>query len=155
MGAADRGDQLRSQEGLEHRVRKGPWRALAWEFFLELALCNSFLRQKHGQPNWKPLRTLHKWREQISRDILREYGHKASLRQRGCAGNTTTPILQHKRVTRHKSSPCKGCQGVQRRQPLQPRSHNKRPTQARSGCETCDLAICSRQACWDFYHKIN
>jgi hypothetical protein len=160
MGAVDQGDQLRAQEGLEHRVCKGPWRALAWGFLLEIALCNSFLLQKHGQPNWKPFRTLHEWREQISRDLLREYGPKASLRQRGCAGDMATPISQHNRVSRKKLSPCKSCQGVRigesgRRKPLQSRSNNKRASQTRSGCETCDVAICNRQACWDFYHRLN
>uniref|UniRef100_A0A8H7K3B7 PiggyBac transposable element-derived protein domain-containing protein n=1 Tax=Bionectria ochroleuca TaxID=29856 RepID=A0A8H7K3B7_BIOOC len=159
MGAVDRGDQLRQQEGLEHRICKGPWRALAWGFLLETALTNTFLLQKNGQPNWKPLRTLHEWREQVCSDLLREYGHKAGLRKLCRAGDTNTPSLQHKRVSRGKSSPCKGCQGVRvseaGQKPLRERSHNRRPTQTRSGCETCDVAICNRQACWDFYHELN
>jgi hypothetical protein len=86
MGAVDRGDQLRQQEGLQHRICKGPWRALAWGFLLETALTNAFLLQKNGQPNWKPLRTLHEWREQVCSDLLREstgtkqaYGNYAEL----------------------------------------------------------------------------
>ncbi|CAG9950100.1 unnamed protein product [Clonostachys rosea f. rosea IK726] len=112
MGAVDRGDQLRQQEGLEHRICKGPWRALAWGFLLETALTNSFLLQKNGQPNWKPLRTLHEWREQISGDLLRTYGHNGGLRQRNRAGDTATAISQHKRVHRGKSAACLGCKGV-------------------------------------------
>lgn len=160
MGAVDRGDQLRQQEGLDHAVRKGPWRALAWSFLLNVALCNSYLLQKKGQPNWKPFPTLHDWRQQVSDDLLRTYGHKGSLRQRNRAGDTVTANSQHKRVHRGKSGPCKGCKGVRYdeagRKPLQEGGHNrKRPTQTRSGCETCDVAICNQKSCWDFYHRLN
>ncbi|POR30845.1 Uncharacterized protein TPAR_08914, partial [Tolypocladium paradoxum] len=65
MGAVDIGDQLRASEGIEHRVRKGSWRALAWTFLLEVALTNSYLLQLHGQvgPGWKAQKTQRGWRQ--------------------------------------------------------------------------------------------
>jgi hypothetical protein len=159
MGAVDRGDQLRAQEGLDHRIRKGPWRSLAWGFLLEIALCNSFLLQKHGQPNWKPLRTLHEWREQISRDLLREYGQKGSLRKKNKTGDTNTPVSQHKRVSRKSPGRCAACRGVHYHapsvKPLGEASPNKRVRQSRSGCENCNVPLCNDPVCWNFYHRLN
>ncbi|KJZ79241.1 hypothetical protein HIM_01392 [Hirsutella minnesotensis 3608] len=52
MGRVDIGDQLRAGEGLDHRVRRGNWRTIAWAFLLETALVNSYLLQLWGQPSW-------------------------------------------------------------------------------------------------------
>lgn len=157
MGAVDRGNQLRAQEGLDHRVCKGPWRALAWGFLLDLALCNSFLLQKHGKPNWKPFRTLHEWRERICGDLLRHYGHKGSLRKRNKTGNVNVPVPQHISDRRDKKAPCLACKGVrfnedrEKGKPLRERSHNRRTSQTRYGCITCNAALCNRKYCWNFY----
>ncbi|RKK30578.1 hypothetical protein BFJ66_g16247 [Fusarium oxysporum f. sp. cepae] len=53
MNAVDRGDQMRAYWGLDRRVRRGGWKALAWDFLLEIALVNSFILQQRGQPQWK------------------------------------------------------------------------------------------------------
>jgi hypothetical protein len=159
MGAVDRGDQLRQQEGLDHRVIKGPWRALAWGFLLETALTNTFLLQKHGQPNWKPFRTLHEWREQISHDLLSQYGQKASLRQRNHTGDINTPVLQHIRVRRKSPGRCAACRGVHWHEPTKTAfkevSGNRRVPQSRSGCQQCNVPLCNSDRCWYFYHRLN
>jgi hypothetical protein len=159
MNAVDRGDQLRQQAGLEHRICKGPWRALAWGFLLETALNNSFLLQKNGQPNWKPLRTLREWREQISHDLLSQYGQKASLRQKNHTGDTNTPVSQHNRVRRKSPGRCAACRGVHWHEPARRAfgevSGNRRVPQSRSGCEQCNVPLCNSPGCWDFYHRLN
>lgn len=62
MGAVDIGDQLRASEGLDHRICKGSWRAIAWTFLLEVALVNSYILQARGSPAWKPYQSQHNWR---------------------------------------------------------------------------------------------
>ncbi|RKK21506.1 hypothetical protein BFJ67_g17243 [Fusarium oxysporum f. sp. cepae] len=63
MNHVDRGDQIRSYTSYEHRFRRGPWQALLWSFFLDVALANSFILQlKTSQPRWPPYKTLESWK---------------------------------------------------------------------------------------------
>ncbi|KAJ0128232.1 hypothetical protein HZ326_28670 [Fusarium oxysporum f. sp. albedinis] len=50
MNAVDQGDQRRAYWSPDRRVRRGIWKALAWDFLLEIALINSFILQLKGQP---------------------------------------------------------------------------------------------------------
>ncbi|KFA69906.1 hypothetical protein S40285_07450, partial [Stachybotrys chlorohalonatus IBT 40285] len=54
MGAVDIGDQLQATEGLDHCIRLGGWRAIAWTFLLEVALVNGYLLQPPGLPPGPP-----------------------------------------------------------------------------------------------------
>ncbi|RKK31123.1 hypothetical protein BFJ66_g15994 [Fusarium oxysporum f. sp. cepae] len=65
MNHVDRGDQLRASLGYNHRIRRGPWQALAWTFLLEIALVNSYLLQLHGNPSWKRYKSQTAWRSCI------------------------------------------------------------------------------------------
>jgi hypothetical protein len=50
----DRGDQLRSYTPYDHRLRRGPWQALAWTFLLDVIPVNTYLLQLHApQLNWQ------------------------------------------------------------------------------------------------------
>jgi hypothetical protein len=53
MNAVDINDQYRAQTTTDHRKRRGPARALAWEFHLSVAVANSFLLQKLGPAGLK------------------------------------------------------------------------------------------------------
>ncbi|RYC80246.1 hypothetical protein BFJ63_vAg16867 [Fusarium oxysporum f. sp. narcissi] len=53
MNHVDRGDQLRSCYKYRHPLRRGAWQALCWTFLLDVALVNSYLLQRYGQPRWK------------------------------------------------------------------------------------------------------
>jgi hypothetical protein len=166
MGAVDIGDQLRASEGLDHRVRKGNWRALAWSFLLETCLVNSFLLQRNGQAScpWKLFTTQRDWRQQILCEIIAAYGKDGASRQRFKSGDIFTPISQHNHVDRKKSSKCLACQGYKAgetrsqsslRTPLGVRDSNTtlKITKTRRGCDTCNVAICTGPNCWDLYHS--
>ncbi|KAH7463444.1 hypothetical protein FOMA001_g18049 [Fusarium oxysporum f. sp. matthiolae] len=73
MNAVDRGDQMRAYWGPDRRVRRGGWRALAWDFLLEIALINSFILQQRGNPRWKPEKSQAEWRQRLVNDLVAEY----------------------------------------------------------------------------------
>jgi hypothetical protein len=166
MGAVDRADQLRSNEGYDHRIRRGGWQALAWTFLLEIALVNSFLLQLRGSPRWARHTTQRQWRQQLVEEIFNTYGTDGTSRQKFRSGDEFTPIEQHKHVYRGKCSRCLGCQGLRigqtrsrsqrRRQPLgQPDANSlnrKKARMTRMGCDKCDVAICTSGDCWRQYH---
>lgn len=163
MGGVDIGDQLRAGGGLNHRVCRGNWRALAWTFLLETALINSFLLQLWGQPSWPRITSQREWRQRIVRDLCEAYSKDGSSRQRFRAGDIFSPIAQHKHVNRGKSASCLACQGFKagqlrsqsQRKPLGTASGNKKPpTKTRKGCNLCDVAICTRPDCWYDYHSL-
>ena len=164
MGAVDTGNQLRATEGLDHRNRRGGWRAIAWTFLLEVALVNSYLLQQRapGPSPWPPYRTQRPWRQRLVDDLIALYGKTGGTRQRFRAGDTTVPLSQHNHVNRGKGGLCFGCQGLRAgevrsrsRQPLGQVSGNRvKATSTRKGCDICNVAICTRQECWDFYHSL-
>src|SRR6478609_5852394 len=73
MNAVDRGDQMRAYWGPDRRVRRGGWRALAWDFLLEIALINSFILQQRGNPRWKPEKSQAEWRQRLVNDLVAKY----------------------------------------------------------------------------------
>ena len=164
MNGVDIGDQLRTEEGLDHRICKGPWRALAWGFLLDVCIANSFLLQLWKRPSpWPPYKTIHSWRQQLCDEIFKKYSQEAALRDRNRPGDVFTPISQHKRVSRGKKGPCLACKGVRfddqrpRATPLgqsRANSLNQRRHYSRSGCGTCNVALCNSAVCWDFYHRL-
>lgn len=165
MGGVDIGDQLKAGLGLDHRNRKGNWRAMAWSFLLETALVNSYLLQRKGQPNWQPINDQKQWREHIVRQICEAYGRDGSSRQRLKAGDIFTPLSQHNHVQRGKGSNCVACEGFRagqtrqkkpKREPLSEidgNSFRKRPKKTKLGCDKCDVPICTQPDCWYFYHS--
>lgn len=77
------------------------------------------------------------------------------------SGDIDTPISQHNHVNRKKKAPCLGCKGIRigeirsRSQPLQEISGNcARGAMTLYGCDKCDVAICTRKNCSDFYQTI-
>lgn len=163
MGAVDIGDQLRASEGFDHRVHKGNWRVIAWKFLLETSLVNSFLLQRFKDPAWGSIRRQVDWRQRLVDELLEAYAGDGTSRQLFRAGDTFTPRLQHNHVDRKKSSKCLACQGFRageirsrsHRKPLQVRDPNARaPTKTRRGCDVCDVAICTSENCWYFYHSL-
>jgi hypothetical protein len=53
MNAVDIADHLRSNMRTEnHRQRRGPARALMWDFLTKTAVSNSVILQREGQPAW-------------------------------------------------------------------------------------------------------
>ncbi|KAF5234960.1 hypothetical protein FOXYS1_15680 [Fusarium oxysporum] len=70
MNAVDRGDQMRAYWGLDRRVRRGGWKALAWDFLLGIALVNSFILQQRGQPQWKAEISQGSWRQRLVNDLM-------------------------------------------------------------------------------------
>jgi hypothetical protein len=166
MSAVDIGDQLRATEGLDHRNRRDGWRAIAWNFLLEVMLVNSFLLQQRasGPSPWAPYSSQRQWRQRLVDDLVRLYSKTGTSRERFRAGDTFTAMSQHNHVNRGKSSRCVGCQGLRAgevrsrsrgcQQPLSQVSGNSlKPTMTRKGCDVCNVAICTRQECWDFYHS--
>lgn len=162
MNAVDRGDQMRSYLGFEHRVRRGGWQALAWTFLLDIVVINSYFLQLKGRPNWKSYTSQKEWRGCLVDDLIKAYHQGSQSRQRFRAGDEFTPVPQHKYVSRGKKSDCLACQGVRlgevrsrsARKPLGTVSGNRRRKQSRGGCEQCDVALCSAKNCWDFYHHL-
>lgn len=169
MGGVDIGDQLRASEGLEHRIRQGPWRVLALEFLLETSLVNSYLLQLWAQnPNWNRITTQNTWRRQIVQAIWETYTKEGKSRQRFNSGDINTPLSQHKHVDRKKRSLCLACKGFKAGQ-TRSRSQLKRKRQAlgeidgniappklkktKYGCDACDVAICTGEKCWYLYHS--
>lgn len=168
MNAVDRADQMRAYEGYDHPIRRGGWQAIAWTFLLDTIIINSYFLQLHGQPNWKPYEPQLNWRQQLVDSLIERYSAAASSRKRFRTGDEFTPILQHKRVQRGKVSPCVACQGRQlgethtrsrQRAPLGQLGgdtlNRRRPRQTRSRCDKCDVALCIKGKCWDFWHHIN
>ena len=165
MGGVDIGDQLRASEGLQHRVYKGNWRALAWKFLLETCLVNSYLLQLRGQPNWQPYTDQRAWRQQVCDSFFAAYASDGSSRELFKTGDENKPVLQHNHVNRKKRGRCLACQGFQlgqtrlKERALQPVSRNvrqlRKAPQSRWGCDSCDVALCTGQKCWDFWYKLN
>jgi hypothetical protein len=177
MGAVDIADQLRSYLSAgSHRQRRGPARALTWTFLLAVALTNSFLLQRLGQPPWPSYRSQSRFLDALIDGIFEEYRQTGSTRQRYRAGDTSMPFSQHNHVRRSKHSRCLACQGIQ----IGPRSQSmqksrkrralgqldenalnqqqrqpKRGTDTYWACDVCHVAICKDRQCWYFYHRQN
>lgn len=167
MGAVNTADQLRASERYIHRVLRGGWKALAWTFLLETVLVNSFKLQSHklgGKPGWKPYEPQSNWRLEVINSLVEAYGKTGNTRKRYRSGDTITPVTQHNRVYRGLQSRCLACQGIRftdvrtqssKRRALGQMSGNimrKRAKKTSEGCDVCDVAICSSDVCWDFYH---
>lgn len=163
MGAVDIGDQLRASEGLDHRICKGSWRAIAWTFLLEVALVNSYILQARGSPAWKPYKSQHNWHCRLIKELFGAFSKDGSSRQRFRTGDIFTPASQHNLVRRGKRAKCLACQGFQcgrlrsqsSKQPLAEASGNslkRRAPYSRWGCDKCDVALCKQGNCWYLYH---
>ncbi|KEY67450.1 hypothetical protein S7711_10001 [Stachybotrys chartarum IBT 7711] len=112
MNAVDISDQYRAQTTTEHRERRGAAKALAWSFHLSVAVANSFLLQKHGNPPWMKVRTQLEWVEVIVNAICDHYYQTGASRQLYRAGDEKTPFCNHIRV-RSKNAACRACKGEQ------------------------------------------
>ncbi|KAJ0132543.1 Uncharacterized protein HZ326_24374 [Fusarium oxysporum f. sp. albedinis] len=159
MNAVDRGDQMRAYWGLDRRVRRGGWKALAWDFLLEIALVNSFILQQRGQPRWKAEISQGSWRQRLVNDLMEAYAPKTQSRKRFRTGNEFTPTLQHTRVRKGKSE-CLACQGLRLDQRRSRRSkaalsaisgNSRRAPQSRYRCQECNVALCRLGNCWDLW----
>ncbi len=111
MNGVDRADHLRSIIRPRHRQRRGPARALTWDFLLLTALANSFILQLQGRPSWTPERSQSQWLRALSNDIFKTHGKAGSSRERYISGDTVTPIEQHQPGPRGRA-PCMACQGI-------------------------------------------
>lgn len=161
MNAVDRGDQLRSYWGPNRRVRRGGWKALAWDFLLEIALINSFLLQLRGLSQWKPESSQKSWRQRLVDDLIAAYATQSQARQRFRTGDEFTPVLQHNWVRNKNPSACRACKNIRlgegrSRQLLQAVSGNSRPNvrKSRYQCKQYDVALYRSGNCWDFYHHL-
>jgi hypothetical protein len=161
-------------------VTLGPWQALAWSFLLEVALINSYILQKRGNPNWKAYITPEEWKKCIYNALFNRYGHEAQGRKRNRTGREEDEDDQEEQrkhidrkinhINRHIKSDCVACKGFRQGQPrpkrrkrgdLQQISGNAQSSHraARAGrpdmgCAVCHVPICNRNDCWDFYHHI-
>ncbi|UPK96435.1 hypothetical protein LCI18_007370 [Fusarium solani-melongenae] len=178
MNHVDRGDQLRSYTSFDHRIRRGPWQALAWSFLLEVILVNTYLLQLHApQLNWQRHTNQIEWRECIYNALFNTFHRQSQARKRNRSGdefdeddhqhhqNHYNRDINH--INRGHCSACLACQGFRQGQ-IRARSHKKRRSkevsrdarkkpfrrQTRYGCAICDVAICNSQNCWDFYHHL-
>ncbi|EGU72497.1 hypothetical protein FOXB_16993 [Fusarium oxysporum f. sp. conglutinans Fo5176] len=82
MNAVDRGDQMRAYWGPDRRVRRGGWRALAWDFLLEIALINSFILYQRGNLRWELEKSQAEWRQRLVNDLVAKYEPSSQSRQR-------------------------------------------------------------------------
>ena len=139
-----------------------------------MALTNSFLLQRLGQPQWPRYKKQGWFLEALLDGIFHQFGKTGSSRQRDQAGDTSTPLPQHNHINRRKQGHCLACQGVQigpwsqsmqkgqeRRAlgQLDGNALNRQPrpqkcgTHTRWGCDVCNVAICKKPECWYFYHR--
>jgi hypothetical protein len=112
MNAVDQGDQRRAYWSPDRRVRRGSWKALAWDFLLEIALINSFILQLKGQPQWKPMKSQADWRQHIVDSLIAKYQPDSQSRQRFRTRDEFTPVTLHNWVRNKNPSPCKACKGI-------------------------------------------
>jgi hypothetical protein len=179
MNAVDIADHLRSIIRPRHRQRRGPARALTWDFLLLTALANSFILQLRGQPSWPPYRSQSRWLRALAHGIFNSYGQSGSSRKRYMPGNILIPVEQHKRGYRGAKTRCSACQGLiigprsqssqrpRKQGPLQQLDANsinsrarqqqqkrRKATQTRWGCLTCNVALCRYGKCWYIYHRL-
>jgi hypothetical protein len=152
---------MRAYWGLDRRVRRGGWKALAWDLLLEIALVNSFILQQRGQPQWKAEMSQGSWRQWLVNDLIEAYAPKTQSRKRFRTGNEFMPTLQHTRVRKGKSE-CLACQGLWLGQRRSRRSraalsaisdNSRRAPQSRYGCQECNVALCRLGNCWDLWHN--
>ncbi|EXM18013.1 hypothetical protein FOTG_13865 [Fusarium oxysporum f. sp. vasinfectum 25433] len=73
MNHVDRGDQMRAYQGYDHPIRRGAWQALTWTFLLDVVLVNSYLLQRHGQPNWSRYTSQKEWRRRIYNELFKGF----------------------------------------------------------------------------------
>ncbi|EGU88224.1 hypothetical protein FOXB_01258, partial [Fusarium oxysporum f. sp. conglutinans Fo5176] len=113
MNHVDRGDQLRASLGYDHRVRRGPWQALAWTFLFDIALINSYLLQLHGSPSWKRYRSQEAWRGCLVDALIATFSPNFQGRKRYRSGNEDLNSPGHKLIYRGrtKRSSYHACQG--------------------------------------------
>jgi len=116
INAVDQGDQRRAYWSPDRRVRRGSWKALAWDFLLEIALINSFILQLKGQPQWKPIKSQAGWRQHIVDRLIAKYQPDSQSRQRFHTGDEFTPVTLHNWVRNKNPLPCKACKGIRVRE---------------------------------------
>lgn len=105
MNAVDRGDQMRAYWSPTRRIRRGGWKALAWDFLLEISLINSFLLQKRGKPQWKRIDSQADWRQQLVYSLIETYSKETQSRERFRTGDEFTPITAQSRPQREVRMP--------------------------------------------------
>jgi hypothetical protein len=165
MNHVDRGDQLRASLGYDHRIRRGPWQALAWTFLLDIALINSYLLQLYGNPSWKRYKSQAAWRSCLVDALIAAYSPACEGRKRYRSGNEDLSNPGHQLIYRGRTkySPCHACQGhrcgVARSQAaaraLAETDGNrgkKKVPKSRYGCGLCNVPLCNSANCFDFYH---
>jgi hypothetical protein len=165
MNHVDRGDQLRASLGYNHRIRRGPWQALAWTFLLEIALVNSYLLQLHGNPSWKRYKSQTAWRSCIVDALIAAFSpdYKGRKLYRSGHDNLSHPDHQLIYRGRTKNSRCHACLGHRcgvARSQAQERAlaeingnrGRKEAPKSRYGCGLCDVALCNSVYCFDLYH---
>ena len=158
MNGVDVGDQMRASLSADHRVRRGGWQALAWNYLLQVIAVNTYILQLQGQPKWKPFTSQLKWRQELSTQLIGTFGPQAHTRKRARAGmpldcrDESIPVEQHEKVSRGSSSPCVIC-GNSKRQALGEMSRNVRRKYTRRGCHQCNVALCTEGPCWYLFHQ--
>ena len=161
MGAVDIGDQYRSSYSWKHRWRRARWQPLGWGFLLGTILVNCYkLHSMYG--TWKGSHLA--WRTCLTSQLFETFSPESLSRCRSRTGlfidrrNMQVPIQSHVRGFRGKRAACKVCQSRRikaNRNPLTPcdvNSVSKVGRRVRTGCLTCDVALCSEGSCWDIFH---
>lgn len=165
MNHVDRGDQLRASLGYTHRIRRGPWQALAWTFLLEIALVNSYLLQLHGNPSWKKYKSQAAWRSCVVDALIAAFSPDCKGRKLYRSGHDNLSHPDHQLIYRGrtKNSRCHACLGHRcgvARSQAQERAlaetngnrGRKKVPKSRYGCGLCDVALCNSSYCFDLYH---
>jgi len=165
MNGVDVGDQMRASLSTDHRVRRGGWQALAWNYLLEVIAVNTYILQLHGKPNWKPFTSQLTWRQELSSQLITTFGPQARTRKRARTGlpsdnwNESIPFEQHEHINRgrNKGSSCVVCGRCPKRRRVAlgeiAGNRQEQRTKTRWGCRQCNVAICTSGLCWYIFHK--
>lgn len=164
MNGVDRGDQLRLHLGYKHSVHHDSGQAIAWTFIFDTVLVNTYILQQKKEYNWKSYKEQTSWREAIAVGLIKQFNSDGATRRRFSTGDEFTPFAEHHHVKSTKYSSCVGCQRRQvgviptrnsaRAPPgeVYQSSSKTRARQTNYRCDKCNVALCTHQDCWYFYH---
>ena len=161
MGAVDIGDQYRSSYSWTHRWCRARWQLLGWGFLLGTVLVNCYkLHSMYG--TWKGSHL--EWRTCLTSQLFQTFASEALSRYQSRPGffidfrSVQIPIQSHVRGFRGKRAVCKVCQSRRikaKRNPLalcDVNTISKVGRRIKTGCLTCDVALCNKGSCWDTFH---
>lgn len=175
MGAIDIADQLRAEYPWHFRWRRGPTPPLTWGFLLGTVMANAY-RLDSGWGTWKTSRRDHlAWRKALVQQLFSNFSPFHEFRRRARPGyftdrrNHQVDMSLHVKGNRGKRSVCVVCRALylkakndSKRRPFAPIDTNaangaaiaKNPAcKKKSGCLTCDVALCTSGLCWDIFHR--